>query len=73
MAIATLCLWIANLTVSQTFPMLDEQPWLVKTFNHGFPFFVYATFCIVLVGVVVKLVPETKGKRLEEIEQHWRE
>ncbi len=71
LGIATLCLWVANFVVSQTFPMMDEQPWLVKTFNHGFPFFLYAGFCVVLVVVMAKLVPETKGKTLEEIEQHW--
>jgi len=71
LAIATLCLWVANYIVSQTFPMMDENPALVKTFNHGFPFFVYAAFCVVLVAVMVKLVPETKGKTLEEIEAHW--
>jgi SP family xylose:H+ symportor-like MFS transporter len=71
MAIATFCLWVANFIVSQTFPMMDESPVLVKTFNHGFPFFVYAAFCVVLVAVMVRLVPETKGKTLEEIELHW--
>ncbi|MBT3190972.1 MAG: sugar porter family MFS transporter [Verrucomicrobia bacterium] len=71
LAIATLCLWVANYIVSQTFPMMDENPALVKTFNHGFPFFVYAVFCVVLVAVMAKLVPETKGKTLEEIEKHW--
>ena len=29
MAIATVCLWIANYIVSQTFPMMDANPWLV--------------------------------------------
>ncbi|MEM7626336.1 MAG: sugar porter family MFS transporter [Planctomycetota bacterium] len=62
MAIAALCLWVANFVVSQTFPMMDEQPWLVKTFNHGFPFFVYAAFCVVLMLIMTKL-PETKGHR----------
>ena len=71
LAIATLCLWVANYIVSQTFPMMDENPMLVKTFNHGFPFFVYAVFCVVLVAVMARLVPETKGKTLEEIERHW--
>ncbi len=71
LAIATFFLWVANLVVSQTFPMLDEQPWLKKTFNHGFPFFLYAAFCIALVLLMTTLVPETKGKTLEEIEQHW--
>jgi SP family xylose:H+ symportor-like MFS transporter len=71
LAIATFFLWTANFIVSQTFPMMDEQPWLVQTFHHGFPFFLYAAFCIVLVVVMVRLVPETKGKTLEEIERYW--
>ena len=71
LAMATLCLWVANFIVSQTFPMMDEHPGLVKIFNHGFPFFLYAGFCVMLVAVMVKLVPETKGKTPEEIEQHW--
>lgn len=71
MAIAALSLWVANFVVSQTFPMMDEHPGLVKMFNHGFPFFIYAAFCVVLLVIVVKLVPETKGKTLEEIEAHW--
>lgn len=71
MAVATFCLWVANLIISQTFPMMDENPWLVEKFNHGFPFWVYAAFCIVLVGFMWRVVPETKGKTLEEIEKHW--
>jgi len=71
MAIATCCLWLANFAVSQTFPMIDENPWLVKQFNHGFPFWLYAIFCAVLFLFVWRAVPETKGKTLEEIEQHW--
>jgi MFS family permease len=71
LAMATFCLWVANYIVSQTFPMMDENPMLVRMFNHGFPFFVYAAFCVVLVAVMAKLVPETKGKTLEEIERHW--
>ena len=72
LAIATLCLWVANFVVSQTFPMMDENPLLVKLFNQGFPFFLYAAFCLLLVVIVVRLVPETKGKSLEEIESFWR-
>ena len=72
LAVASFCLWIANFLVSQTFPMIDENPWLKAKFNHGFPFYLYAAFCVVLVWIVVKFVPETKGRTLEEIEQHWR-
>ncbi len=72
MAIATFSLWVANFIVSQTFPMMDENPWLVKHFNHGFPFLIYAGFCVVLVIVMVRLVPETKGRTLEELEGIWK-
>jgi len=71
MAIATLALWLANTIVSQTFPMMDENKVLIDKFNHGFPFFVYGAFCVVLVLFMWKLVPETKGKSLEEIESFW--
>jgi SP family xylose:H+ symportor-like MFS transporter len=73
MAVATVCLWIANYLVSQTFPMMDKEgSWLADKFHHGFPFFVYAFFCVVLVLFVGILLPETKGKSLEEIERYWR-
>ncbi len=71
MAIATVCLWIANYVISQTFPMMDENPWLVATFHRAFPFWLYGAFCVVLLVFVARFVPETKGKSLEEIERHW--
>jgi sugar porter (SP) family MFS transporter len=71
MSISTFCLWTANFVVSQTFPMMDEDSWLISRFNHGFPFYVYALFCLVLVLTVWKAVPETKGRSLEEIEKSW--
>lgn len=71
MSVATFFLWTANFIVSQTFPMMDENPGLIARFNHGFPFYVYAVFCLVLVITVWKAVPETKGQSLEEIEKFW--
>ncbi len=71
MAIATVCLWVANYVVSQTFPMMDENSWLLDKFHHAFPFWVYGIFCVVLVTFVRRFVPETKGRTLEEIEKHW--
>jgi SP family xylose:H+ symportor-like MFS transporter len=71
MAIATVCLWIANYVVSQTFPMMDESPWFVETFHRAFPFWLYGVFCAVLLVFVWRFVPETKGKTLEQIEKHW--
>ena len=71
MAIATVCLWTANLAVSQTFPMLDKNEWLVATFRHAFPFWLYGAFCLVAIVFVIGWVPETKGRTLEEIEKTW--
>jgi MFS family permease len=71
MAIATVCLWIANYGVSQTFPMLDKSTLLVDLFHHAFPFWVYAAFCVVLFLLVLARIPETRGKSLEEIERIW--
>jgi SP family xylose:H+ symportor-like MFS transporter len=71
MAIATVCLWTANLAVSQTFPMLDKNQWLVATFRHAFPFWLYGAFSLVAIVFVIGWVPETKGRTLEEIERTW--
>lgn len=73
LSVATFALWTSNFVVSQTFPMMDEQPWLVSRFNHGFPFYLYALFCILLVWLVWKRIPETKGRSLEEIEAAWQD
>jgi sugar porter (SP) family MFS transporter len=71
MAICTAVLWIANFVVSQTFPMLDENSTLVAHFGHGFPFFLYAGFCIVEMCFVWRSLPETKNRSLEEISGWW--
>ena len=71
MAICTAVLWIANFVVSQTFPMLDENHTLVAHFGHGFPFFLYAGFCIVEMCFVWHSLPETKNRSLEEISNWW--
>ncbi|GAH03559.1 unnamed protein product, partial [marine sediment metagenome] len=60
MAVATICLWAANFVVSQTFPMMDENPWLIDQFHHAFPFWLYGLLSIVAVVFLVLFVPETK-------------
>ena len=73
LGLATFFLWMADYAVTQTFPILDaEKSWFVRQFNHAFPFYVYAGFCVVLLFVLWTLVPETKGKSLEEIERSWK-
>jgi len=71
MAIATVCLWIANFLVTQTFTMMDGSPWLIRRFHHGYPFWVYGALCVVSVLFVWRCIPETKGRTLEEIERSW--
>ncbi|UCG49419.1 MAG: sugar porter family MFS transporter [Phycisphaerales bacterium] len=71
MGIATVCLWVANYIISQTFPMMDENKWLIDKFHHAFPFWLYGVFCVILLAFVLRFVPETKGKTLEQIEKHW--
>ncbi len=72
LGVATFFLWVADYAVTQTFPVLDAaDSWFVRRFHHAFPFYVYAGFCLVLILVLWRLVPETKGRSLEEIEQSW--
>ena len=71
LGLATCCLWVADYLVTQTFPMMDQNAWLVGKFNHAFPFYIYAGFCVVLLAVMCR-VPETKGRSLEEIERSWK-
>ena len=71
MSISTTFLWLSCWVVSQTFPMMDKNTVLVEKFHHGFPFFVYGGFCVMTVLFVWLVVPETKGKSLEEIERLW--
>ena len=72
LGLATFFLWIADYAVTQTFPIMDaKESWFVQRFNHAFPFYIYAVFCLVLVLVLWSLVPETQGRSLEEIERGW--
>jgi len=44
----------------------------VRQFHHAFPFYCYAACCGLLVALVGRYVPETKGRSLEEIEATWK-
>lgn len=72
LGLATFFMWTADYFVTQTFPIMDaKDSWFVAHFNHALPFYVYAVFCVALVLVVWRIVPETKGRSLEEIEKSW--
>ena len=71
MSISVAALWIANLIVSWTFPIINDNSWLTEKFNHGFSYWIYGLMCILAAVIVYKFIPETKGKSLEEIEKFW--
>jgi SP family xylose:H+ symportor-like MFS transporter len=72
MSIAVAAQWIANWVVSFTFPIMNDNHVLVEKFNHGFAYWIYALMSILSAIFMWKLIPETKGKTLEEIELIWR-
>jgi len=72
MAVAVVCLWLANYLVIQSYTMMDENNWLIQKFHHAFPFWIYSAMCVVMLLFVWRFVPETKGKTLEEIEHFWK-
>jgi len=72
MSIAVAAQWIANLLVSWTFPIMNDNTWLTAQFSHGFSYWIYGLMGFLAALFVWKLVPETKGKTLEEIEKIWK-
>jgi SP family xylose:H+ symportor-like MFS transporter len=72
MSIAVAAQWIANLIISWTFPMMNDNTWLTEKFNHGFTYWIYGIMGVLAAIFIWRLVPETKGKSLEEIENIWK-
>jgi SP family xylose:H+ symportor-like MFS transporter len=72
MALAVAMQWIANYLVSWTFPILDKNPYLVEHFKHGFAYWIYGVMSILAALFMWKMVPETKGRSLEQMEAIWR-
>lgn len=71
MSIAVAAQWISNFLVSLSFPMMNENPYLLEKFNGGFPFWVYGILCLGSIAFGILVIPETKGKTLEEMEALW--
>lgn len=66
MSISTVAIWAACYIVSQTFPMLLE------TIGAAFTFWFFMTMVLISFLFVWKILPETKGKTLEDIEKSWK-
>ena len=67
MSVAAFTVWVSCYIVAQTFPMLNDSAAVgpAKTFG------IYAAVSLLSFVFVLLLIPETKGRTLEEIERIW--
>lgn len=73
-AIAVAFQWIFNFIVSSTFvPMYNMSAGdMGEKFGHMFAYALYGIICVIAAIFVWKLVPETKGKTLEDMSKLWK-
>ena len=72
-AIAVAFQWIFNWIVSSTFvPMFNMHLTPGDDFGHWFTYGLYGAICVIAAIFVWRLVPQTKGKTLEEMGKLWR-
>ena len=64
MSIAGFALWIGTYLIGQLTPVL-------LGWSQAGTFFVFAAMCIPYMLIMWKVIPETTGKTLEEIEKYW--
>ena len=64
-AIAVAAQWFANYLISSTYPPMME-------FSGGMTYAFYGTMAVLSALFVWKMVPETKGKTLEDMEHIWK-
>lgn len=65
MSVAVTSLWIASFVLTYTFPFLN------KSVGSAGTFWIYASICVAGFLFILRRLPETKGKTLEEIEVLW--
>lgn len=66
MSIAGFALWIGTYLIGQL------TPWMLETLTPAGTFFLFGVMCVPYILIVWKLVPETSGRSLEEIERFWK-
>ena len=66
MSIAVFTLWIGVILITQFTPMLLDG------LGGAFTFWIFMINAIILLIFTYKMIPETKGKTLEEIEYAWK-
>lgn len=67
MSLATFTIWTTCYIVAQTFPMLNDN----AAIGPAKTFWVYAFCSLAGFLFVLRMMPETKGRSLEEIESFW--
>lgn len=65
MSVAGLSLWVGTYLIGQL------TPWMLETLTPGGTFLFFAVMCVPYMLIVWKLMPETAGRTLEEIERFW--
>jgi len=70
MSIASVVLWVSTVMVNQLFPILSNLSEEVFGSEFGI-FLIYALVCLITAVFVWYVLPETKGKSLEQISALW--
>ncbi|MEO1009918.1 MAG: sugar porter family MFS transporter [Bacteroidota bacterium] len=65
MSIATMAVWVGTTFVGQM------TPWLLENLRPHGTFWFFASCMVPAIYLAVRVLPETKGKTLEEIENYW--
>lgn len=65
MSVAGFSLWIGTYLIGQL------TPWMLENLTPAGTFILFAVMCVPYMLIIWKLVPETTGKSLEEIEKMW--
>lgn len=65
MSVAGLSLWVGTFLIGQL------TPWLLANLTPAGTFWLFAMMCIPYILIVWRLMPETAGKSLEDIERFW--
>lgn len=65
LALSIMVMWVADTLIGQLTPIM------LRFAGTSFTFWFFSFFCLVAFFVIYKLLPETKGKSLEEIEHFW--
>ena len=66
MSVAGFALWVGTYLIGQF------TPWCMATLGSSGTFFFFAAMCVPYLFIIWRLVPDTTGKSLDEIEAYWR-